>query len=70
MHVEDRPSALNSMIEPVKEKALPEPPKHPPRPLSAQDVAPRAQQPQHKSKSSLGNIGRFARNVGGQRKNK
>lgn len=68
-HVEDRPSALNSMIEPVKEKALPEVPRHPPRPLSAQDVVPKVQVPQHKPKSSLGQgIGRFARNVGGQRK--
>ena len=66
--VEERPSILNGVLEPAKEKVLSDVPKMLPRPLSAEGLPLRPQAAQHKSKSSLGNFGRLARGVGAQKK--
>ena len=70
MQVEERASLLNSMLDPAKEKTLPDVPKVPSRPLSAEGIPLRPQATQHKSKSSLGNFSRLARGVGAQRNKK
>ena len=70
MQIEDHPSLLNSVIEPAKEKPLPDMPKIPSKPLSAEGLPLRPQAVQHKSKSSLGNFSRLTRGVGVQKNKK
>jgi len=67
---DDRTSASVSTMGTTKEKVLPEIPKPPIRPASAEGMAPRVPVPQHKQKSSLGNFGRLARGVGGSKTKK
>lgn len=68
--VDDGSSAPNTEIENIREKALPDVPKQAPTPPSASSGAQRMPPPSgplHKSKSSLGNLGRFAGGVAGRK---
>ncbi|KAK0516940.1 hypothetical protein JMJ35_000095 [Cladonia borealis] len=68
--VDDGISAPNTEIENIREKALPDVPKQAPTPPSTSSGAQRMPPPSgpiHKSKSSLGNLGRFAGGVAGRK---